>query len=277
MRSNRLAKVVGIHPDQYSVDLLFLDDGSRAPMVQVLSQSASTNTGMSDLVDPVVPDAQNPYSPKETKDRDVYAKVSYVGNTPVVDGFLFPQINGVLFTEKNLRVNRHASDVYETLDGSGNYEWCHPGGTSIVVSETGDVTDRTGQDADAKWKITKNTNKAIHLKIRVKNAGALKATIGIDPNGNVTLTNVGTFHATVTGDTTIETQGAAKLKSASTVTLDAPDTQITGTLHVTGLSTVHGITSTGDVTADGKSLEHHTHTVPGAQAGGATLTSNAPT
>lgn len=261
-RGNRWARVVRVHPGGYSVDLLFLDDGARVPSVQVLSPSASTNTGINDLPEPVLPDPNNQYGLKESKDRDIYAKVSYIGGTPVVDGFLFPQVCQMLFADMNRRVNRHASDVYSTIDALGNAELYHPSGTYFRIATDPSHEDLTGKDQDQKWKIAKNTMAAVHVHLEVHNAGVLKASVDIDPTGNIVGSNVGDLTWNTTGNVDIEAVGTAKLKSGSTITLDAPDTHVTGTLHVDGASTVHGITSTGDIVADGISLEHHTHTDP---------------
>lgn len=92
---------------------------------------------------------------------------------------------------------------------------------------------------------------------------------------------VGDMTATVAGELTAEVSGAATLKAAS-VTIDAPTTHITGALQVDGHITGSGgmavsggngaavtgnLTTTGDVTAGGISLQGHTHTCPDGETG----------
>src|SRR5690606_3869996 len=130
--------------------------------------------------------------------------------------------------------------------------------------------DLTGKDFDQKWAIQRNTDKAVHLQVTVKNAGDQKASLNIDPEGNVTVQHVGnlsvetggdadvsvTGNATVNvgGKTNVVSEGDATVK-APNVTIDSPQTTCTGDLEVQG-----NVTATGDVTAGTISLKQHTHT-----------------
>jgi hypothetical protein len=242
--SFRLAKVVAAHPEGYSVDLVFLDDGSRVPSVQVSSPSATTNSGLNDLPVPTASSTGADYDVAETKDRDVYALVTFVRGVPVVMGFLFPQICQMLFADLNRRIDRHASDVYTSIDAQGNYELYHPSGTYLRIGASAAHEDLTGKDFDKKWKITKNKTAPVHVHLSVANNGSEVASLDFAPTGDAVL------HAT-------------------SVLISSPATTISGTLHVEGHITYDsGISGTGDIVADGISSEHHHHPDPqGGQVG----------
>lgn len=291
----RPAKVMAAHPEAYAVDLLFLDTGQRAPMVQVLSMAAGSNFGWADLPQPTQTDAA--YDPKATNDRDVYAICGDVGGQPVVIGFLFPQVCQMLFADANRRIDRHASDVYTSIDGEGNVEVYHPSGTYLRIGATSAHEDLTGVDYDKKWEITKNTGAAVHVHLAVANAGTTVASIDIDPSGNIVEQNDGNVTATIGGNANVTIGGSAyvqagsdiTMKSPTHITLDTPITYITGVVAVQNSRGAIGNTATfngpveilqgnvtvdagdihvpaGDVTATTISLEHHVHT--GVQSGG---------
>lgn len=298
MDSLRLAKVAAIHPEANAVDLVFLEDGSRAPMVQVMSWSASTNSGVSDLQEPSVPSSGDKWDLAESKDRDIMAVVGFLHRLPIVLGFLFPQVCQMLFADLNRRVNRHASDVYTSIDADGNFEFYHPSGTYFRFGVAPDHEDLTEKDFDKQWKITKNTDKAIHAHLKVANGGEVKATLDIDPEGNIAVSHVGNLTtdtggnltADVEGTANVTVQGAVTVTTPTSVTVDSPTTTFTGEVIVQGLLTYQagmmgsggsGATAaitgsievtSGDVTADGISLKTHTH--PG-DSGGTTGPPNA--
>lgn len=292
----RLARVAATHPEDNSVDIVMVDDGSRIPNVQVLAPTAMTDCGYSDL--PEVGATGEKFSLTQSTDRDALAVIGYLAPTvPVVLGFLWPQVNGVLFADKNRRVMRHASDVYTTTDGQGNFELYHPSGTYLRIGTSPDHEDLTGKDFDGKWKITKNTDKAVHLKLRVSNAGDDKASIAIDPGGNIALQcdgNLtaqvgGNLSATITGMTTVNS-GGKLTATAPEVLVDSPTTTFTGQVIVQGLLTYQAgmagsgggsnaaqitgnvqvtgnVSNTGTLTNNGKNVGS-THTHGGVQTGG---------
>lgn len=264
MSGLRIGRVVDVHPEDNSVDLVMTDDGSRYIAVQVLAIGASGNTGLVDLPTPA--GKSNKWSLSERTDRDVLAVTSMLrgGDEPVVLGFLFPQVNGVLFAEANRYIHRHASDVYTTITGAADLEMAHPSGSFIRMAANPDHEDLTGRDFDGKWAIENNTGTAPYLCVTVKSAGAQKAKLVIAPNGDVTLTHTGKLVVNTSGTAEVTASGAAKV-TAPSVTLDTPATTCTGNLTVQGNAAFAG----GSVTHGGVNIGK-THTHGGVDTGSGT-------
>lgn len=255
MEGNRFGRVVGVHPESYAVDLLMLEDGARLASVQVLSPFSGTDFGEMGMVAPDIPDPSDKFALPESKTRDIYAIVSYAGRVPFVMGFLFPQVCQMLFKDVNRRINRHSSDVYTNLKDNADFEFYHPSGTFFRIATDAAHEDLTGQDFDKKWKIQKNTTSTPRVHLEVWNGGVQKATVDLDKDGNIALTNTGTLTSSSGGDITVQTTSAnAILKAATTVKLDAPNVHMTGDAQVDGT-----LTATTDVIGGGKHLKTHTH------------------
>lgn len=257
----RWGRVAAIHPEDYSVDLVMTDDGSHLAGVQVLSPSASTNTGYNDLPKPAMPSSGDPWDASEATDRDVLAGVAFFGPYPVVLGFRYPQVCQMLFADLERRINRHASDVYSTIDADGNMEVYHPSGTFLRVGTSPAHEDLTGKDFDGRWKIARNTDKAVHLQVTVANAGGAVASLNIDPGGNVTLNHAGNLTANCGGNVDVTAQGSASV-TASDATIDSPETTCTGNLTIKGGLSVMGgggaaSVMTGNFAIEGGSLTHN--------------------
>lgn len=239
-----LGRVVAVHPEDNSVDLVMVADNARMVAVQVLSGAASGSTGLADLTDPLPANDADKWDRFTPTARDITAVVGYIGRHPVVVGFLFPQVSQVLFARTNFRVDRHASDAYSTLDEGGNFEWAHPSGTFVRVAESPEHEDLTGMDFDGRWAIGRNTDTAPWLSIMVKAAGVEAARLRIDPMGNVTLAHAGnlavqtagaasfdvTSDVTVNagGSTTVNGTGAVTITSQDSVQIQAPSFTVTG-------------------------------------------------
>jgi hypothetical protein len=290
MDSLRLAKVAAAHPEANAVDLVFLDDGSQIPMVQVMSGFAGTNFGLAGLAEPSLPPSGDKWDLAESKDRDIMAIVGFLKRMPVVLGFLFPQIGQMTFPDVNRRIDRHPSDVYTTIDDDGNLEVYHPSGTYVRIGTAAAHEDLTGKDYDKKFKIEKNTETAVHVQLTVKNAGEQKASLNIDPSGNITLVHVGNLStdtggnavAEVAGTLNATVQGDITVTTPATVTVDAPLSTFKGAVVVEGPFTYQaGMTGSGgggasltgplsvvsgDITNEGKSVGS-THKHSGIQPG----------
>jgi hypothetical protein len=262
----RLARVVDVHPEDHSVDLVMIEDGTRVAGVQVLTSSATGNTGVHDLPTPARPAGADKWEIASPTDRDMIAVVGSVGRSAIVVGFLFPQVSQMLFKDPNRRVMRHASDVYTSIDGQGNTEFFHPSGAYVRFGTSASHEDLSGADVDGKWAISKNTGNQVH--IHIEQAGG-KASVNIAPNGaivvnsqstldfnitgNTTAVIGGNLSATVSGTTTVTSSGLAKV-IAPTVTLDTPTTNCTGNLNVTGTTTTGGLVSTGAAGGGGATI-----------------------
>jgi len=243
----QLGIVVACYPEGNAVDIILPDSGSRLSNVQVMFLG-SDSTGTVDLPDPGLPADDTRWLLTNNPARTIYGIVGSYKGHPVCLGFLLPQVNQMTFKQLNRRIVRHASDVYTTTDKSGNTELYHPSGTYLRIGTTPAHEDLTGLDFDALWKITKNTATAVYVHLTVANAGVVKATLEIDPSGNVALVNQGTLNATVTGNMTV----TANQISLNGVTIDSSG-------NVNSPATV---TATTDVVGGGKHLKTHTHSDP---------------
>jgi hypothetical protein len=210
MADLELGKVVAIHPESHTVDVLILNNRMRLVDVPVLAAGASFDTGLNDL--PVPTAAEDKWEPM-SRARDVYAVIAMLAPRGVCLGFIYPDVSQMMF-EAGRRVQRHGSDVYTSVDDLGNVEVHHPSGTYLRIATDPAHEDLTGKDADALWKITRNVDQPVHVQVQVKQAGAVKATVHIDPDGNVSLTCAGTL--------AVNAAGAMTLHSDTSIALTAP-------------------------------------------------------
>lgn len=242
----KLGRVAAVHPEDHSIDVVMIDDGARISGVQLLTSSGSGNTGVHDLPTPGAPPSGDKWSLTERTDRDMIAVIGYIGIMPVAVGFLFPQVSQMLFKDQNRRLMRHASDVYTTIDGDGNTELYHPSGTYLRIGASGAHEDLSGKDVDGKLAITKNTSAAVHVHLEVANAGAHKASIDIDPSGNVTVTHEGNLDLHTKGTATVAVDGTTTVTSTGAATLEVPaGLTINGPVAITGASLTHNGTNVG--------------------------------
>lgn len=265
-----LARVVRVDWKSSMVDLVMSSDGRAISGVRVMSHSASTNTGFTDIPKPDVTATKEFETGGSSKTRDIIAVVAFYNGLPVVIGFLHPQVSQMMFAEEERMIYRHASDVYQTIDQLGNIEIAHPSGAFIRMATSPAHEDLTGRDFDKKWKIARNTTSQVH--IHIEQAGGL-ASIDIAPSGAITINSASTVTVTAAGAVAV---------NAPSVTLNTPTTHCTGALNVDGLITgssglaisgggatsaaiVGRLTTTQDVVAGTVSLQGHHH--GGVQAG----------
>ena len=270
--SIRIARVTAVHPKAHAVDLIIANDGTRYSMVQVMAM-AGTDWGRVDLPNVVRPKADGDYMEGlgYTGAREMNAVVAFYQDGPVVLGFLLPQDCQMTFPDENRRVDRHASGVYSTIDGAGNFELAHPSGTFLRMATSPGHEDLTGQDFDGSWAVPEAD--PVHVHLEVAGSGGAKVTIDLAPDGTVTVNAAGAVSVTAGGAATV---------TAPSVTLDTPATHCTGTLTVDGLLTYKaglagtgggpGTVITGSITqtggamsSNGVSLSSHHHT--GVQTG----------
>lgn len=225
--------VVATHPEDYSVDLLMVDNGERLVGVQVLTSNGSARSGTVDL--PAVPEQENKWDISRENGQDMHAIVAYVGRTPIVTGFLYPQISQMTLNDPRAKLSRHQSDVMTYTDGDGNTCWMHPGGAFIQVGESPERPELGGKNADGSLEPDRNTGRKVYLRVSL--AGNV-AELTMTPEGACTLK--------LAKDLTVECDKAAI--KASEMLFDTPKAHFTGE-----------VTSDGDMIADGVSQIDHAH------------------
>lgn len=264
--SLRLGVVVETHSDDNAVDMVMTDDGARITGAQLMSMGASGRTGTVDLPE-IKPKGEKWDITQRDKDQqDVLAIVGQLGRNPIVLGFIFPQVNQMLFKDGKLRFYRHQSDVMTTLDGDGNFQFTHPGGAYIRIGETPDKEDLADKNADKSLKPSRNTGRKVNIRIGLADDKVVftltpdgdaklvmerdllieaKGKADIKVTGNVTATIEGTTTVNSTGAVEVNTDASATVKAQS-VTLDTPQTTCTGNLTVEGaLSYGGGMSGSG--------------------------------
>lgn len=234
MSSGRIGYVVATHPDDHSVDLVMADDGSRLVGVQVSTMNGSTRSGSVDL--PAVPDKADKWDISKLTGQDMKALVDYYGRTPVVTGFLYPQINQILSKDPKLRYDRHQSDVISSIDGDGNIQVEHPCGAYVRFGETPDKVSLEGKNADANSKVDRNTGRKAFFRIGL---GGNAVVVTMTPDGDVTMKLDKDFSVDATGNANIACK-AATVTASESATIDSPETFVKGNLTVDGKLTYKG-------------------------------------
>lgn len=220
----RLGRVVGSHPEDYSVDVVMTDDGAHLAGVQVLSPTASKRGGFNDL--PVSPGSSNDsekWDISRNTGSEVIAAIAFFDSMrmPVVVGFLYPQVNQMLFAEPGRKIDRHESDVYVTIASNGDTEVSHPSGAFVRIAETPGHEDLTGKDFDKKWHIDRNTGKQTYITVENKVSGAHKASITLTPDGHVMVHTTGDVRIVSEGETSIEAGDNVEIKAGDNVKMYA--------------------------------------------------------
>lgn len=242
----RKAIVVSANPDDHSVDLVMVDNFARMVGVQVQAHTASSRSGSIDLPDVEV--RADKWNIKDPTGQEVQALVDFVGSTPVVTGFLYPQISQMTHADGKLKYNRHTSDVQTYTDGEGNMGLLHPSGAHVTIGATPDPMDFSGQNVDRNLKIDRNTKSKVYVRVAL--AGNV-AVLTMTPEGKCTLELKETLDITCT---------TATVKASDSIVLDTPKTHITGEVQIDGaVNTGSTITSKGDQVAGSISQQHHVH------------------
>jgi hypothetical protein len=211
--------VVATYPEGQSIDVLIGEDGSRLSNIQVMVPSGSSNTGAVDLPDIGAALGEARWDVTGPVERYVRAVLAYYRGVPVCIGFLLPQVTQMTFQRQNFKVERHASDVYSTINAAGDMETYHPSGTYLRIGASPAHENLTGKDFDKQWAIGNNTGAAVHARLVVANAGNVVATVEIDPGGNVTLTHNGNLTTTTAGNATLTVSGALAVNVTGNVTV----------------------------------------------------------
>lgn len=194
--------VVATHPEDHSVDLVMVDNGERLVGVQVQVPSGSSRSGTIDM--PEVPEKKDKWDITQETDQEMHAIVDYVGRVPTVTGFLYPQINQMLFKDPKMRFSRHQSDVMSYIDGDGNIGVMHPGGAFIQIGEKPEKPELATKNADASLKPDRNTGKKVYLRVEL--AGNV-AQLTMTPDGTCTLKLEQNFDVEAKGDISLKADG----------------------------------------------------------------------
>ena len=240
-----LGIVVATYPEGNSIDVLMINDGSRLSNVQVASWTASSNTGAVDLPDIGAAVGPARWDPTQPVTRFVQGIIMFIRGVPICTGFIFPQVGQLSFQRKNFKVDRHASDVYSTINSAGDMETYHPSGTYLRIGASPTHEDLTAQDFDQQWAIKNNIGSAVHAHLVVANAGNVVATLDIDPGGNVTLVHNGNLTTTTSGNATLTVTGATTINATGAVSVN---TQANASVTASGGVTIAGV---GAVTITG--------------------------
>ena len=229
MSELRLARVVAVHPASRSVDLVFLDDGSRYPKAMVLSTAASSDAGVWNV--PSVPRPSSEMVAMSTggPGRVLVAACIFMRGQPVVVGWAPNPSSPVAVREQDRELHLHPSGAYWTIAPDGSIELFHPSGALFRIG-AGGHQDLTPVSAGA-WQ---TPGGASPPQITLSTAGT---TITVEPNGPVT----------------IQTAGELRMAYQKAV--------LTGDIELTGK-----LTATGEVKGAGVALSTHKHT--NVQTGG---------
>lgn len=270
--------VVATHPGDHSVDLVLTDTGQRLVGVQVLSPNGSTRSGTVDM--PAVPERSNKWDITQETGQDIHAVVGFIGSMPVVTGFIYPQISQMTFDDPKLRVQRHQSDVYSTIDGDGNIQLRHPSGFYLRIGETPDFSAPV--NADKSLAIDRNTSRNVYLRLEL--AGNV-AKLTMTPQGECTLELDQSFNLLAKedikfkadGNIEMEAGGSVSVKAGSAIntesggntTIKAPTTNLDSNANVSGNTSINGSTSVKAITSNGKNIsDSHFHLNSGGPATG---------
>lgn len=208
--------VVATHPEDHSVDLVMVDNGERLIGVQVQVPSGSSRSGTIDM--PEVPEKKDKWDITQETDQEMHAIVDYVGRVPTVTGFLYPQINQMLFKDPKMRFSRHQSDVMSYIDGDGNIGIMHPGGAFIQIGEKPEKPELATKNADASLKPDRNTGKKVYLRVEL--AGNV-ARLTMTPDGTCELLLEKDFDLKAKGDITMEAEGNISMKAGGTFSAES--------------------------------------------------------
>lgn len=199
--------VVATHPGDHSVDVV-LSDGRRLAGVQVLTPNGSARSGTFDM--PAMPEREGDakWDVSKPHGQDQIALVEFIGEAPVVVGFLYPQVSQMTFDDPKMRVTRHQSDVMQIIDGDGNIDLIHPSGFAVRIGETPDHAAPAGKNTDKTLAVDRNTGRKPYMRITM--AGGT-AQLTIAPDGAVTLTTKAGIDFDAEGDINIKSGTGIKM------------------------------------------------------------------
>ncbi len=233
---HRYGIVTAVKPKSRTVDLVMTDNGERVYGVQVMSSSASSDTGSWDVPSMPKPDSEKDAATLPSSSRRMIAVCApFMGGRHLVIGWAPPLGHQMAFNEDDRAVHRHASGAYVTTAPDGSMEVYHPSGAMLRIG-TGAHQDLASVSADGNWT---EVTAAAEPTITLKNASC---TVTILPNN---------------GGVTIAAPGSPLTVTYQTATFNGPLT-LNGKLTVNGDEVVSGNVTAGFGTVN-KTLLHHVH------------------
>lgn len=241
----RIAEVLEVHPESNSISVRFVDDGSRIPDIPVMSSSGSSRTGTVDLPAPEVPEDET-HDPTETERIYSLAVIAMTSTLPVCIGFVQPAVNELAFKDiPNLRVWRHASDVYSVVQDNADMEIHHPGGAMIKIGDP-EPFDLEGKDYDEKWQIRRNpTPKTLRIANGMKKSGGGNGNVSrqsaqsaqdagseilMNANANMDLKSQGWLISSGQELNRVESANVVHIRAGVEIVLEAPMIRINGAI-----------------------------------------------
>ena len=247
-----LAVVVETRAEDYSVDAVNTRTGARIVGAQVMALGASGRTGTVDLPDVRPKSKKWDITTRDKDQQDVLAIVGYVGQTPIVFGFIFPQINQMLFKDGKLRVFRHQSDVMTALDGDGNFEFNHPSGAFIRIAETPESVDLSNKNEDKSLASSRNKGRKVHMRIELADQ-AVQLTLTPDGDAQLKIKRdllieaEGKADAYVAKKISIETEGGLNATARTKVAVNTPEASFSNNVKCGTGATGSFTTPTGNI------------------------------
>ncbi|MCE2580792.1 hypothetical protein LDL36_20535 [Komagataeibacter sp. FNDCR1] len=218
----RFGQVVAVYPEIGRVDLVDLDSGIPVGNAIVLSADGSTDGGSWSIPDVPRPPAGRVGGINPDGRTMIAAYEFGAGARAVVHGFARFAGSQIVFKQQDRTITRHAaSGAYTTIAPDGSIEAWHPSGTYFRIG-TGGHEDLTDLCA-ANWGTPQEAPEPT-VTLATPNFSFVVA-----PGGNVT-------------------SKFSTWKMSGPVEVDGP------------LTVKDSIAASGDVTANGISLESHTHT-----------------
>lgn len=273
------AVVVATHPEDHSVDLVITSTGQRLIGVQVLSPNGSSRSGTIDL--PAVAEMQDKWDITSTTEQDIHAVVGFIGRMPVVTGFIYPQVSQMTFADPKLRLTRHQSDVYSSIDGDGNIEIRHPSGAYVRMGESPDSVDLASKNADKSFSVDRNTSRRVHLRVELAGQVAkltmtpdgectleLEKSFNLQAGENVNIKADGNISVEAGGNIDMKAGGSVNSESGGATTIKATTTTLNSNAAVTGSTAVKAITSNGKNISDSHFHLNSGGPAPGGPVGG---------
>lgn len=224
----KIGKVLSVHREDHSVDLVFLD-GNVVTQVPVLTSGLGSNFGLVNMVAPSYdPDQLAKKTYPETQasavhsaantskvGRDLYALIlqaegNLLGTAKMaVVGFLPPQVSEMLFARHEISgstgaqaasaelegefddfmLYRHPADVQVTMDKKGKLSIQHPNGSRITMGEDVGGVDLTKKDYDKRYELRHNLHTSVSIYIEaVDDGGTKRADVLISAGGEIEAT-----------------------------------------------------------------------------------------